>query len=151
MVWGVGFAPKFTIKNSGFSLKKCEILNLPSSFYFGEVFILEITKVCETATMKNPHGVDVRPIYSHENAKVMILTLQSGESLRRHITPVDVFFYVLEGKGIVEVGDEKKEVSKDSIIHSPAKIVHCWYNKSDNPLRILVAKTPKPKESTILL
>lgn len=112
---------------------------------------MEITKVSETVTSKNPHGVDARPIYTHENAQVIILTLQSGESLKRHITPVDVFFYVLKGKGIVEVGEEKKEVEKDSIVHSPAKIVHCWYNKSDIPLRILVAKTPKPKESTILL
>jgi quercetin dioxygenase-like cupin family protein len=112
---------------------------------------LEFTKVSETAVSKNPHGVDARPIYSHENAQVIILTLQSGESLRRHITPVDVFFYVLEGKGIAEIGDEKKEVDKDTIVHSPAKIVHCWYNESDKPLRIMVAKTPKPKESTILL
>ncbi len=112
---------------------------------------MEITKVSETAPSKNLHGVDARPIYTHENAQVIILKLQSGESLRRHITPVDFFFYVLEGKGIVEVGEEKKEVEKDSIVHSPAKIVHCWYNESDIPLRILVAKTPKPKESTILL
>ena len=105
---------------------------------------MEITKVSETAIMKNPHGVDARPIYSHVNAKVMILTLQSGESLKRHTTPVNVFFYVLEGKGIVEVGDEKKEVEKDTIIHSPANVDHCWYNRSDSPLRILVAKTPNP-------
>ena len=112
---------------------------------------MEFTKVSETAASKNPHGVDARPIYSHENAQVIILTLQSGESLRRHITPVDVFFYVLEGKGIAEIGDEKKEVDKDTIVHSPAKIMHCWYNESDKPLRIMVAKTPKPKESIILL
>ena len=94
--------------------------------------------------MKNPHGVDARAIYSHENAKVMILTLQPGESLKRHITPVEVFFYVLKGNGIVEVGDEKKEVEKDTIIHSPANVNHCWYNKSESQLRILVAKTPNP-------
>ena len=105
---------------------------------------MEITKVNETEIMKNPHCVDARAIYNHENAKVMILTLKSGESLKRHITPVDVFFFVLEGTGIVEIGDEKKEVSKDTIIHSPANIVHCWYNNSGSPLRILVAKTPNP-------
>lgn len=64
---------------------------------------------------------------------------------------MDVFFYVLEGEGTVEVGDEKKKVDKDTIVHSPGKIVHCWYNESDKPLQIMVAKTPKPKESTILL
>ncbi len=112
---------------------------------------MEITKVSETPTSKNPHAVNARQIYNHKNAQVIVLTLQPGESLKRHITPVDVFFYVLEGKGVVEVGDEKKQVSKDTIIHSPAKIIHCWYNKSDSKLRIMVAKTPKPTESTILL
>ena len=112
---------------------------------------MEITKLSEMSSKQNPHGVDARPIYSHKNAQVVILTLKSGESLKRHITPVDVFFYVLEGKGVVEVGEEKKEVEKDSIVHSPAKILHCWYNESDKLLRIMVVKTPKPKESTILL
>jgi quercetin dioxygenase-like cupin family protein len=116
-----------------------------------EVNVLEITKVGETPISKNPHGVDARQIYNHENAQVIVLTLQPGESLRRHITPVDVFFYVLEGRGVVEVGDENQEVSKDTIIHSPAKIIHCWHNKSDSKLRIMVAKTPKPTTSTILL
>lgn len=112
---------------------------------------MEITKVSETSTSKNPHGVDARQIYNHKNAQVIVLTMQPGESLKRHITPVDVFFYVLEGKGVVEVGDEKKEVTKDTIVHSPARITHCWYNESDSVLRVMVAKTPKPTESTILL
>ena len=112
---------------------------------------MEVTKVSETESKKNPHGVDARPIYAHENAQVIVLTLQPGQSLKRHITPVDVFFYVLEGKGVVEVGDEKQEVEKDCVVHSPARIVHCWYNESDKALRILVAKTPKPTESTIVL
>jgi quercetin dioxygenase-like cupin family protein len=85
---------------------------LALTFYSEEAVILEITKVSETAIMENPHGVDARLIYSHENAKVMILTLHSGESLKRHITPVDVFFYVLEGKGMVEVGAKKRKLVK---------------------------------------
>jgi mannose-6-phosphate isomerase-like protein (cupin superfamily) len=64
---------------------------------------------------------------------------------------VDVVFYVLEGKGMVEIGDEKKEVVADTLINSPAKIPHCWYNESDASLRFLVVKVPRPKESTRLL
>lgn len=112
---------------------------------------MEITKVSEVSSSKNPHGVDARPIYSHENAQVVVLTLKAGEALKRHITPVDVFFYVLEGTGVIEIGEEKQEVTKDTIIHSPAKIVHCWYNKSTEPLKILVAKTPKPTQTTVIL
>jgi len=62
-----------------------------------------------------------------------------------------VFFYVLEGKGIVEIGDEKKEVGSDTLIESPAKILHCWYNESNEILRILVVKTPRPTEAAKLL
>jgi mannose-6-phosphate isomerase-like protein (cupin superfamily) len=64
---------------------------------------------------------------------------------------VDVIFYVLEGEGVVEIGDEKKTVSKDTVIDSPAKIMHCWYNESDSDLRVLIVKIPRPTESTIML
>lgn len=102
-------------------------------------------------TIKNPHGVKVSKIYDNEHAQVMHLTLQPGESLKKHITPVDVFFYVLEGNGIVEIGEEKQQVGPDTLIESPARIPHCWYNEGNQVLRILVVKVPRPKEKTRLL
>jgi hypothetical protein len=36
--------------------------------------------------------MDTRPIYTDENAQAKVLTLKPGESLRRNITHVDVFF-----------------------------------------------------------
>ena len=62
-----------------------------------------------------------------------------------------MFFYVLEGTGIVEIGDEKKEVKKDTYIDSPSKIPHCWYNESNETLRVLVVKTPNPNEKARIL
>ena len=102
-------------------------------------------------TIKNPHQVKVSQIYDTANAAVMHITLKPGESLKRHITPVDVFFYVLEGTGVVEIGDEKQEVGPDTLIDSPARIPHCWYNESHETLRVLVAKVPRPTEKTQLL
>ena len=61
----------------------------------------------------NPHNVSTRMLYDTEHAQVVHIELKPGEALKKHITPVDVFFYVLEGKGIVEIGDEKQEVSRD--------------------------------------
>jgi len=112
---------------------------------------MKIIDLNDTDKSKNPHNVDARKIYDTKNAQVVHITLNPGESLKRHITPVDVFFYVLEGKGIVEIGDEKKEVGPDTLIESPAKIVHCWYNESAEILRILVVKVPRPTESTKIL
>ena len=112
---------------------------------------MKIVDVKTADISPNPHKIDARKIYDNKNAQVVHITLNPGESLKRHITPVDVFFYVIEGKGIVEIGDEKKEVSPDTLIESPAKIVHCWYNESQEILRILVVKVPRPTESTRIL
>ena len=94
----------------------------------------------------NPHKVEVRKFHETENVQAVQITLLPGENLKKHTTAVDVFFYVLEGTGIVEIGNEKKQVIKDTYIDSPARIPHCWYNESKEILKILVVKTPKPNE-----
>ena len=75
----------------------------------------------------------------------------AGEALKRHITPVDVFFYVLEGTGVVEIGDEKQAVGKDMLVESPARIPHTWSNESKSVFRVLVVKVPKPTEETKMI
>lgn len=112
---------------------------------------MDTINVSEQPIADNAHGIDVKRVYDTEYALANHLTLNPGEKLIRHITPVDVFFYVLEGSGIVEVGDEKCEVSQDTVISSPKDIPHCWYNESDEILRILVVKVPRPSTATKLL
>ncbi len=99
----------------------------------------------------NPHNVRVSKLYDSEHAQVMHITLRPGESLKKHVTPVDVFFYVLEGRGVVEIGDERREIGPDTLIDSPAKIPHAWSNESDGVFRVLVVKTPRPVQATRLL
>lgn len=112
---------------------------------------MDIVQLEKSPVVDTPHKVDVRKLYDTENAVTVHITLQPGESLKKHITPVDVFFYVLEGKGIVEIGEEKNEVEKDTLIDSPARIPHCWYNESTETLRFLVVKVPRPTTETKLL
>ena len=112
---------------------------------------MKITSVSDVASGPNPHRVDARKIYDSPNATAVVITLQPGEALKRHITPVDVFFYVLEGEGIVEIGDEREVVGKDQIVESPARIPHLWSNKSDSVFRVLVVKVPRPTTETKLL
>jgi mannose-6-phosphate isomerase-like protein (cupin superfamily) len=112
---------------------------------------MKIVEVKDVQSKPNPHGVDARNLSDTENAQVVHITLQPGQSLKKHITPVDVVFYVLEGRGVVEIGDERKEVEADTIIESPAKIPHRWLNEGKELLRILVVKTPRPKEQTKVL
>ena len=99
----------------------------------------------------NPHNVSVRMLYDKEHAQAIHIELKVGESLKKHVTPVDVFFYVLEGNGIVEIGDESKKVYKDMLVESPARLPHRLINNSEESFRFLVVKTPRPTGSTRLL
>lgn len=97
-----------------------------------------------TEIAQTPHQLDVRKLYDKESAQVMHITLHPGQALKPHITPVDVFFYVLEGTPEIQVGDEFITFEKDTLIESPKDIIHCLYNKSEAIARILVVKAPKP-------
>lgn len=74
------------------------------------------------------------------STQMVNLILQPEGELPLHKTPVDVLFYVIKGKGILTIGDEKKEVEEGSVIESPANIDHGWENKSNEELSILVIK-----------
>ncbi len=112
---------------------------------------MKITKFADSVSQPNPHHVDARKVYDSPHALTVIITLQPGESLKRHMTPVDVFFYVLEGIGTVEIGDEKVTVGRDTLVESPARIPHRWINESGDLFRVMVVKVPKPTEETKLL
>ncbi len=62
---------------------------------------------------ETPHGINVYKLYDTDHALIMHLHLKAGESLKPHITPVDVAFYILEGTPTILVGEEKIDVTKD--------------------------------------
>ena len=107
-----------------------------------------IRKLSEMPIMKNAHNVDARSLYNTENAVISVITLKAGQSLKKHITPVDVAFYVLKGNGVVEIGNERQEVDANTLIESPKDIIHCWYNKSEEELTFMVIKVPRPGRET---
>ncbi len=113
--------------------------------------LMKITDWTKQEIRETAHKVDVRLLYETDAAQVMHINLQPGEELKPHYTPVDVFFFVVEGNPTILVGDVKKEVGINMLVESPKDIVHCLYNYSDKPARILVVKTPKPTQQARLL
>jgi len=99
--------------------------------------------------METAHNVDARNLYNTEHAMVTVITLKPGQSLKKHITPVDVAFYVLKGEGVVQIGEEKTTVNENTLVESPADILHCWYNESSVDLFFMVIKAPRPTRKTV--
>ncbi|MBN1399390.1 MAG: cupin domain-containing protein [Anaerolineae bacterium] len=112
---------------------------------------MQIVHALEAAEGPNPHGVSARPLHNSEHVQVTMVTLEPGEALKLHITPVDVFVYILEGRGEVEIGGERRWVSRDDLIVSPARIAHRLMNETETVFRFLVVKTPAQKDPTKIL
>jgi quercetin dioxygenase-like cupin family protein len=113
---------------------------------------MKIIKTSQAPIKETPHKVEVRGLYSFPHASFVYIKLLPGETLKKHITPVDATFYILEGKGKVEIGEEIETVEKGDLIFSPLKIVHRLFNDTDQEFAFLVMKTPTPvnQETKIL-
>lgn len=103
--------------------------------------IIEALKMPEA---ENPHGVSVRKLHATEHVAANLITLEPGQALKLHKTPVDAFFYLLEGQGTVEIGGESRMVQAHTLVPSPAGIAHRLLNESAATVRFLVVKTPNP-------
>jgi len=112
---------------------------------------MQVKSISQAKITKNIHQVDARNIYDKETAQAVHLSLKPGESLKKHITPVDVFFFVLEGSPDILVGDETQRVEANNLVESPKDIVHCISNNTDLLVRVLVVKTPRPTTATKIL
>ncbi|HIH75574.1 MAG TPA: cupin domain-containing protein [Methanosarcina sp.] len=112
---------------------------------------MKIVDVKSVPEKPNPNNVSVRVLYDTEHAHAAQIELKPGESIKKHSTPTDVFFYILEGKGVVEIGDEQQEVSRDMLIDSPANIPHSLLNPGNEIFRVLVVKAPRQTKPTRLL
>lgn len=96
------------------------------------------------STAYNKDAVLAKKLLSKSEVEVVRIELSHGSSLPVHSTPVEVFFYIIEGTGEVEIGDERQSVQAGSLIESPKDIPHGLHNNSNSPFVVLVVKTPKP-------
>ena len=101
-------------------------------------------KVRDIPVFDNPHGLEARRVYDNPQVQIVHLDLKPGQGMKAHAAPMDVVFYVLEGRGVVERDGESIEVGPDTLIESPANSLHRLEAAPDSTLRALVIKTPRP-------
>lgn len=106
---------------------------------------MTIIKIEELEIAYKPHdGVEAKKVFENSSNEIMHIEIKPGVHLEKHLMPVDVLFYVIGGSGILELGEERQRVSKNTLIESPAGVARGWINDGEENLRILVIKCPKP-------
>ena len=108
--------------------------------------MIKTIKVFDEPEIQNPHGISARKLHDSEHGQVMHILLKPGEKVPKHATPMDIVFFVLEGDGMIEIGDEHVIVTKDTLVDGPANCTHGIVNNGSNILRVLVIRRPPPKQ-----
>jgi len=103
---------------------------------------IHIAEWKKTPLLQKAAPLDARELYHTSHAQVIHMSLPPNEAIPLHTTPVDVFFYILEGSGEVHIGEEKTLVDAEVLVESPANIPHGVKNAGKDTLRFLVVKVP---------
>ncbi|WP_227764623.1 cupin domain-containing protein [Zhaonella formicivorans] len=97
----------------------------------------------EIPARKNHRGILARNIFEEDSARVLNLLLKPGDKIPAHVTPVDIFYYVIKGSGCIEIGQESYMVKENDIVFSPKYIPH-GVHAIEEDFEILVVKAPNP-------
>ncbi|MHA2298382.1 MAG: cupin domain-containing protein [Candidatus Hodarchaeales archaeon] len=104
--------------------------------------IVKIEEAPKLETVKGRYGVI---LIVGEKAMMMKLTIEPGIPTPAHSHPHEQMGHVIEGKGILYIGDESCEVSAGMSFWIPPNTPHNFDATGDNPAVLIEAFSP-PRE-----
>lgn len=108
---------------------------------------MNIIKMNEVEGKVNKRGVVTKELIDIEPVRVITISLKPGDSVPDHKVPVEVFFYILEGKGTIRIGDEEAVVEANDIITCPKETIMSLVADQNVTFSFLNVKTPSWKLS----
>lgn len=83
-----------------------------------------------------------KKLYSDKNTTSSIVWVKKETKSHKHISHT-VTQYVIEGKGIMTIGDKEFKVKSGSYYVTPEKTFHSLIVTSKKPMKILTVQTPE--------
>jgi mannose-6-phosphate isomerase-like protein (cupin superfamily) len=86
-------------------------------------------------------------LFETENLFCDIYCLSPGQAQKPHRHQgADKIYYVLEGQGDFQIGEEERALGPGMILLAPADVDHGVRNTSGKPLCLLVVMAPNPNK-----
>ncbi len=103
---------------------------------------MKVIKLDELEVSENKKGVTAKKLISEDNVTLTNLVLKPGDIVPAHSVPVDVFFYIVEGKGTLKIGDEERVVQEKEVIVCPPETTMMLKADQGVKFSVLNVKTP---------
>lgn len=91
------------------------------------------------AAMKN-ELVEARRRFVSKSTVAVEIHLKPGGAIPEHGTPESVFFYILEGSGLLSIDGDTSRVVPGMVAHCPSEVNKSIKNNGDTLLKVLVVK-----------
>jgi mannose-6-phosphate isomerase-like protein (cupin superfamily) len=100
------------------------------------------------AVINTPHGSEIRPLIDRttsgiERCSLAEEILPPGASVgRHHHVWTEEVYYILEGSGVMTVGDETRAVGAGDAVFIPSGQAHTLENTGPSPMTLLLVCGP---------
>jgi mannose-6-phosphate isomerase-like protein (cupin superfamily) len=100
------------------------------------------------SVINTPHGSEIRPLIDRTTSEITQCSLAEEVLPPSHaVAPhyhqeMEEIYYILSGRGVMSVGDERREVAAGDAVYVPRLTRHTLENTSDEPIRLLVVCGP---------
>lgn len=113
------------------------------SFVFGHTLYAQNSVNVDTIQVQDSYeNVFVKKLNSDKNASTFLIFIKKEVKLHKHVTHSETI-YVLEGKGVMLLGDKKMEVKKGDVLFIPENTPHSVQVTSTVPLKVLSIQAPE--------
>jgi mannose-6-phosphate isomerase-like protein (cupin superfamily) len=94
--------------------------------------------------IKDDSGVVARVVYSAPEAMIVHIDIGPQGFVKSHVMPIDMEYFVIEGRGLFILGEESMEAGAGVCIPNPRGVPHGIRNIGPGSLRVLAVKNPRP-------
>jgi mannose-6-phosphate isomerase-like protein (cupin superfamily) len=118
---------------------------------------MDIRNIEDVAAFTTKDGSEIRELLAHRNSCIRAQSLAEariapGQVTAAHYHPrCEEIYYVLEGRGEMQIGDELKTVGVGDAIAIPPGAIHQIRNVGDLVLKILCCCSPGYEHSDTVL
>jgi mannose-6-phosphate isomerase-like protein (cupin superfamily) len=98
--------------------------------------------------IKTRHGSEIRPLIDRTTSEITGCslaeeTLLPGQAVTpHHHREIEEIYYILSGRGVMQVGDEKREVTAGDAIYVPRGSRHTLENTGAEPVKLMLVCGP---------
>jgi len=109
---------------------------------------MDVQNIDRVSAFTTKDGSEIRELLAHRNSCIRNQTLAearlpAGSSTTRHRhVKTEEIYYILEGQGVMRLGDESREVGAGDAIAIPPEAVHQITNTGTTVLKFLCCCAP---------